>query len=297
MSTKSSGPILITGAGTGIGRLYTDTFAQRGHEVYACVYRNSEVSELNQLKNVSSLQVDITKTSDIQNMVKWIEEKNNSLYGLINNAGVADLWPLYESTTDDIYRVFNVNVMGAFNVTKALLPFLIKSKGRIVNIGSVAGTVAGAFYGAYSISKYGMEAFSEVLKREVRKFGIHVSLIKPGFFKSDITKHIMPIFDARKGKFDNSIYNQEINSLFDQMNNSNVVDGSQYPTPERVVEGVYDALFSANPKGKYLIVSNKKEYKVVIDWVLKYLVELNSHNEFSYSHKELHDLLDTFLNR
>ncbi|KAK3746121.1 hypothetical protein QZH41_008824, partial [Actinostola sp. cb2023] len=84
-------------------------------------------------------------------------------------------------------KVFDVNVWGLLDVTKTFLPLLKKSKGRIVNVASIFGKIANAGGGAYSASKYSVQSYSDVLRRELQHFGVTVHIIEPGFFQTQIT--------------------------------------------------------------------------------------------------------------
>ncbi len=105
-------PILITGADTGIGRLTAEKLAKEGYTVYAGCYMESSIHELNEFPNIKAVKLDVTNQNDIDKMVKWIEDQGKGLYGLVNNAGVGDIWPLIESSEQDFHRVLNINLYG-----------------------------------------------------------------------------------------------------------------------------------------------------------------------------------------
>ncbi|CAO2581853.1 Retinol dehydrogenase 5 [Lemmus lemmus] len=109
------------------------------------------------------------------------------LFGLVNNAGVAGvIGPTLWLTQDDFQRVLNVNTLGPIGVTLALLPLLQQARGRVVNITSVLGRLA-ANGGGYCVSKFGLEAFSDSLRRDMAPFGVQVSIVEPGFFRTPVT--------------------------------------------------------------------------------------------------------------
>ncbi|OLS23659.1 MAG: 3-oxoacyl-[acyl-carrier-protein] reductase FabG [Candidatus Heimdallarchaeota archaeon LC_2] len=147
MSVKF-GPILITGADTGIGRATAIGLANRGYKVYASVYSEINIEELEKIDNVNAFKLDVTNPEDISAIKKWIEAKGEGLYGIVNNAGIGETWPLIESTEEEIHRIININLYGVIRVTTALMPLLTQSKGRVVTIGSLSGTIPTKFIGS-----------------------------------------------------------------------------------------------------------------------------------------------------
>ncbi|XP_045444099.1 retinol dehydrogenase 16 isoform X2 [Pipistrellus kuhlii] len=109
------------------------------------------------------------------------------LWGLVNNAGISvPTAPNEWLTKQDFVKILNVNLLGVIEVTLSLLPLVRKAKGRVVNVSSIFGRVA-FIGGGYCISKYGVEAFSDSLRRELSHFGVKVAIIEPGFFKTFVT--------------------------------------------------------------------------------------------------------------
>jgi len=108
------------------------------------------------------------------------------LRGIVNNAGIAVPGPLEFLPVDELRRGFDVNFFGALAVTQAFLPMLRAAKGRIIFMSSVSGQIAAPFVGAYSSSKFALEAAADALRMELRGSGVHVSLIQPGNVKTPI---------------------------------------------------------------------------------------------------------------
>ncbi|MCE7734034.1 MAG: SDR family NAD(P)-dependent oxidoreductase [Candidatus Heimdallarchaeota archaeon] len=289
--TNNITPILITGADTGIGRLTAEKLAQEGYTVYAGCYQDTSINELNDVQNIIAVKLDVTNQDDIDNLVKWIEEKGNGLYGLVNNAGIGDIWPLIESSEKEFHRVLNINLYGVFRVTNAVMPFLVKSKGRILSMGSLSGTIPTKFIGPYSVSKFGVEAYADVLHFETRKFGIHSITIKPGNFKTDITKANAPLLKSRKDRFEQSDYKEELGGLYDNLDNPDFLDRVQYEKPYEVVETIIEALFTPKPKLKYL-VTTKDETESAIGWMFRVIAQLNQNHPHGITNEKLHDILD-----
>ncbi|OLS23661.1 MAG: 3-oxoacyl-[acyl-carrier-protein] reductase FabG [Candidatus Heimdallarchaeota archaeon LC_2] len=295
MSVKF-GPILITGADTGIGRATAIGLANRGYKVYASVYSEINIEELEKIDNVNAFKLDVTNPEDISAIKKWIEAKGEGLYGIVNNAGIGETWPLIESTEEEIHRIININLYGVIRVTTALMPLLTQSKGRVVTIGSLSGTIPTKFIGAYSVSKFAVEAFVDVLSFEVKKMGIKAITIKPGNMKSDITKAGVPILISRRDRFEKSQYKAEFQPLYDNIDNAKYLERRAYETPERVIDAIAHALYSENPKSKYL-VANEEECQNAINWMCRVIAQLNQNQDHSLDKATIHQFLDKQLDK
>jgi len=128
------------------------------------------------------LILDVTDAGQIREAAAGIEE----LHGLVNNAGIAIAAPLEFLPPDELRRQLEVNVIGQLAVTQAFLPALRRARGRIVNIGSIAGRSALPFLGAYAASKFALEAITDSLRVELAPFGIEVSVVEPGTIATPI---------------------------------------------------------------------------------------------------------------
>lgn len=289
--TNNIPPILITGTDTGFGRLAAEKLARDGFTVYAGCYQESSIQELNEIQNIKAIKLDVTSQNDIDSLVEWIEHQGEGLYGLVNNAGIGDIWPLIESSEKEFHRVLNVNLYGVFRVTNAVMPFLVQSKGRILSMGSLSGTIPTKFIGPYSVSKFGVEAYADILHFETKKFGIHSITIKPGNFKTDITKANVPILKSRKERYEESAYKDDLRGIYDNLDNPNYLERVQYDNPDEVVETIVEALFSPKPKLKYL-VTNYDETVSAIGWMFRVIAQLNQNHPNGVTKEKLHELLD-----
>jgi NAD(P)-dependent dehydrogenase (short-subunit alcohol dehydrogenase family) len=175
-----NGNILVTGASTGIGRACAMRFADLGYRTFAGVRKNSdgEALKVNSSGKVEPVLLDVTRPESIRDAVAKVGDQ--PLAGLVNNAGIATLGPLELLPIDALRRQFEVNVFGLVAVTQAFLPLLRQGRGRIVNVGSIAGRSALPGSGAYDSSKFAVEAITDVLRIELRAFCISVSLIEAG---------------------------------------------------------------------------------------------------------------------
>ncbi|XP_051031971.1 retinol dehydrogenase 5 isoform X1 [Phodopus roborovskii] len=183
--------IFITGCDSGFGRLLALQLDQKGFRVLASCLTRSGAEDLQQMgsSRLHTTLLDVTDPQNVQQVAKWVKTHvgETGLFGLVNNAGVAGvIGPTPWLTQDDFQRVLNVNTLGPIGVTLALLPLLQKARGRVVNITSVLGRLA-ASGGGYCVSKFGLEAFSDSLRRDMAPFGVQVSIVEPGFFRTPVT--------------------------------------------------------------------------------------------------------------
>ncbi|XP_075408938.1 retinol dehydrogenase 5 [Tenrec ecaudatus] len=183
--------IFITGCDSGFGRLLALRLDQQGFRVLASCLTPSGAEDLQRVASsrLHTVLLDITDPQSVQGAAKWVKTQvgEAGLFGLVNNAGVAGIiGPTPWLTWDDFHRVLSVNTLGPIRVTLALLPLLQQARGRVVNVTSVLGRLA-ANGGGYCVSKFGLEAFSDSLRRDVAPFGVKVSIVEPGFFRTPVT--------------------------------------------------------------------------------------------------------------
>jgi NAD(P)-dependent dehydrogenase (short-subunit alcohol dehydrogenase family) len=293
---KEFAPVLVTGADTGIGRLTVETLSKNGYSVYAGMYLEDNIESLSVFENVKCVKLDVTKPDDIENLVKWIEDEGKGLYGVVNNAGIGETWPLIESTEEEFHAVMNINLYGVFRVTTAVMPFLIESKGRVLTLGSLSGTIPTKFIGAYSVSKFAVEAFTDVLHFETRKFGVTAITIKPGNFQTDISKARVVALKSRIERHEKSKYKEELAPLYENLENPDYLNRIQFEKPYPVAEAIVDALYSPEPKLKYL-VADQNDTSFAIKWMCRVIAQLNQRNENAVDKDTLHSMLDKELSK
>jgi NAD(P)-dependent dehydrogenase (short-subunit alcohol dehydrogenase family) len=176
--------VVVTGASTGIGEATALHLASRGFRVFAGVRKDADAERLRTAapEGVEPLRLDVTDESSIAAAASQVAEEVGpaGLAGLVNNAGIAVSGPLEFMPLDELRRQLDVNVVGQVAVTQAFLPQLRAGRGRIVNIGSIGGRIALPLVGPYAASKFAMEGITDSLRREVRQFGIEVSIVEPG---------------------------------------------------------------------------------------------------------------------
>lgn len=177
--------ILLTGASSGIGHEAAMELLAQGHIVYAAARRVEKMEDL-AAAGAHVLSLDVTDSSSISGVVNAVLSQQGRIDVLINNAGYGYLGALEGVSMEEARRQLDVNVFGLAEMTKQVLPYMRERRsGRIINISSVAGKVGIAFVGWYNVSKFAVESYSDVLRKEVRQFGIDVVLIEPSGIKTD----------------------------------------------------------------------------------------------------------------
>ena len=184
--------ILVTGCSSGFGMLAAARLAAQGHFVWATMRdlscKQGLVNELSRRKAQASIRLlDVTKPSTIKNVVDEIKKTHFHIDVLINNAGYGIAGFFEDLSEEEIRAQLETNFFGVQSVCREVIPLMrARQQGRIINISSVAGRVATPCLGAYSASKWALEAFSESLYYELGLFGIKVVLIEPGSYPTEI---------------------------------------------------------------------------------------------------------------
>ncbi|OXB51660.1 hypothetical protein ASZ78_006457 [Callipepla squamata] len=183
--------VLITGCDSGFGSVLARQLDARGLRVLAGCLTEQGAMQLraDASPRLQTVLLDVTSSSSIAATAAWVQERvgERGLWGLVNNAGIAiPTAPNEWLRKEDFVKVLNVNLVGLIEVTLSLLLQLKRARGRVVNVASVMGRLA-CFGGGYCPSKFGVEAFSDSLRLEMRHFGVKVSIIEPGFFKTNLT--------------------------------------------------------------------------------------------------------------
>ena len=185
--------VLITGASSGIGLAAARRFATRGFRVYASMRDPGKGDGLRREARdsgwtLATPRLDVTDDASVaQAVAALMSETGGRLDVLINNAGYFALGPLEETTPAELRAQLETNVVGVHRMAAAVLPAMrARRQGRIVFIGSLSGLIALPILGPYHASKWAVEALAESLRYEVRRFGIWVTLIEPGPFKTSL---------------------------------------------------------------------------------------------------------------
>jgi short-subunit dehydrogenase len=179
---------LITGAGAGFGRAFTEAALEAGHTVVGTVRREEQrlAFETLHAKRAHGVIIDVTHFDAIDPTVRKIEAQVGPIDVLVNNAGYGHEGILEESPLTELIRQFEVNVFGAVAMIKAVLPAMRRRRrGHIINITSMAGYISMPGIAYYSGSKFALEGITEALAQEVKGLGIKVTAIAPGSFRTE----------------------------------------------------------------------------------------------------------------
>jgi NAD(P)-dependent dehydrogenase (short-subunit alcohol dehydrogenase family) len=193
------GPVLVTGASTGIGEACAVHLAGLGHHVFAGIRKEADGERLVQTAagRLTPVMLDVTDADAVEAAAKSVESEAGStgVAGVVNNAGIGIGGPVEYLDLDDWRRQFEVNLFGQLSVTQAMLPLLRAGRGRIVFIGSIGGRMSTPLLAPYNASKFALEAVAESLRHELHPWGLHVSLVEPGAVKTPIWEKARSLAD------------------------------------------------------------------------------------------------------
>jgi NAD(P)-dependent dehydrogenase (short-subunit alcohol dehydrogenase family) len=248
--------VVVTGASTGIGWGCVKILIAGGFRVFGSVRKQADADRLSKEfgPNFTPILFDVTDEAAVAAGAKQVEAAlgGDTLFGLVNNAGIAVPGPLLYTRIDDFKHQIEVNLTGQLIVTQAFAPLLGVDRsrkgapGRIVMISSVGGKNASPFVGPYSASKFALEGMSESLRRELILFGIDVVIVAPGAVAT-------PIWDKADAvdvtQFANTPYAPALDKVKDYM----IANGRKGLPPEQLGEVVKSALTVAKPKTRYTV--------------------------------------------
>jgi NADP-dependent 3-hydroxy acid dehydrogenase YdfG len=187
--------ILITGASSGIGEATAEAIVAEGGSVALGARRKDRLDEIagglaNNGSKAVAIEADVSDEDQARKLVEEASEELGGLDGLVNNAGVMLLGPVYDANTDQWRTMLDVNLLGLLLCTHAALPVMKEGGGGdIVNVSSVAGRFANKGSAVYNMTKFGVTAVSEALRQEVLEFNIRVTCVEPGFVATELQSH------------------------------------------------------------------------------------------------------------
>ena len=252
MPSMSLDPVLITGCSSGIGRASADLLVKAGHTVYATARRTETLAEL-EAAGARVLALDVTSDASMAAAVEHIEAEHGRVGTLVNNAGYGEYGTIEEADLDRVRKMFETNVFGLARLTQLVLPGMRRAhRGRVINIGSMGGRMTFPVGGYYHATKYAVEAISDALRNEVRRFGIDVVLIEPGMTRTGFEDNVHSSVANGAGTEADSPYAELLAS-----NAANTSGGYSNPLmatgPESVARVVLKALESEHPRSRYLL--------------------------------------------
>jgi NAD(P)-dependent dehydrogenase (short-subunit alcohol dehydrogenase family) len=250
------GAVLVTGASTGIGRATALHLERLGFDVYAGVRREEDGERVAADSSGRCVPVlcDITDAAAIDTVAQRLTDElgDAGLNGLVNNAGIAQPAPIEIIPIDDFRNQLEVNLVGQVAVTQAMLPLLRRARGRIVNVSSVGGRVASPALGAYSASKFAIEALSDSMRKELHPWDIHVSVIEPGAISTEIWRRGGEAADTTLDRVPaekRALYADLVSAVRKMARRMD----EQGLAPEKVAERIGHALTARRPRTRYVV--------------------------------------------
>jgi NAD(P)-dependent dehydrogenase (short-subunit alcohol dehydrogenase family) len=244
--------VVISGASTGIGRACALHLDRLGFHVFAGVRRAAAGEALARVASprLSPIVLDVTDPDAVAAARQIVMDRKIPLAGLVNNAGTTVPCPLEYLPLDTLRQQLEVNLVGHVAMTQAFLPLLRRSRGRVVNISSLAGRLPVPVMGSYTAAKHALEGLSGSLRLELAGTGVHVAVVEPGNIRTpmggklhrDVHTAMSAMSDDRAGRYRALIRGVEVA----------IADGAERGAPPEVVaEAVTHALTSHRPRIRY----------------------------------------------
>jgi NAD(P)-dependent dehydrogenase (short-subunit alcohol dehydrogenase family) len=259
---EDRGPVVVTGTSTGIGAATAIHLAEKGFRVFAGVRGEEDGDAVTARPSgeVKPLIIDITDEETISAAADTVTNAvgERGLAGLVNNAGIVKPAPIEFQPIADFREQLEVNLVGHVAVTQAFLPLIRRGHGRIVNVGSIGGRLVLPMHGAYSASKFGMEALSDALRLELRQWRIPVSLVDPGATETAIFGKTLAEIDgleSRLGEHGYQLYAEQIAAVRRLVEKTAADAGPALVLAKTIA----NALTSERPKSRYLAGKGAKE--------------------------------------
>ena len=250
---------LVTGASSGFGLLFTTALAQDGFTVVAAMRdldRRTRLMELATQAGVSGRVdchlLDVTEPAHIDETAAYVAQRYGRLDLLVNNAGFAMAGFLEDVHVSELRRQFDTNFFGHVAVTKAFLPTMrAQQSGTIVMISSISGRTPFPGVGSYAASKFALEGWSEALRMELKSLGIHVVLVEPGAFETDIWTRNVTVNER-------TLSGQSPNKERSERFVKSVQEDTKKAHPKPVVDLLLKIANSKKPRARYVVGKDAK---------------------------------------
>ncbi|MDT5386744.1 MAG: hypothetical protein QOE04_385 [Mycobacterium sp.] len=254
--------VLVTGAGRGIGRSIAEHLANQGWDVIAGVRTQLDADAITATnpQRISAVLLDVTDDAQLDQLEATLPAR---LDAVVNNAGVVVAGPMEAVSTADWRKQLDVNVIGQLAVTRAVLPRLRRSRGRVVFISSINGQLAFPMMGAYCASKFALEAAAEALRMELRPWGISVVVVEPAQTDTDMW-HTAPAMvaetEAAFSPAHRELYARHIAGFKKRI----PLSQKMAVAPEKVSAVVERALTTKRPRPRYVVGASPKVQAALI---------------------------------
>jgi len=239
---------LITGCSTGFGRELSKAALEAGHKVVVTARKPGDVQDIAAgfPDTAITVKLDVTRPEEIKSAVQQAEEKFGRIDVLVNNAGIGYFGAIEESEDEEVRRMFEINVFGLANMTKAVLPVMRRQRsGHIINIASIGGLVGFPAVGFYNATKFAVDGLSESLAKETAPLGIKVTVIAPSGFRTD--------WAGRSANNSKIVIEDYAATAGQNKNNIRGYSGNQPGDPERAAKAIIAVVESENPPLRLLL--------------------------------------------
>lgn len=246
--------VIVTGASSGIGKAAALRLAGSGFHVLAGVRRAEDAAAWKNIPLAAPLMLDVTKEESVSaalNEAAPLLEQAEEIH-LVNNAGIAVAGPVEGVPLSRWREQFEVNVFGLVRTTQAFLPHIRRTKGRILNISSVSGLATSPYLGAYSSSKFAVEAISDALRRELKKAGIRVIVVEPGPIATPIWEKNLGRKEILFAELPAHLHGTYLSDLTKFQKGVELTAKNAVPV-EKVSDVIEKALTAPRPRTRYIV--------------------------------------------
>lgn len=244
----------ITGGAGGLGIALTRLLAAKGWRVFAADCDQGGLDTLSGEANITPVTIDVTNTESVEAAFDAVSARVDRLDAIVNFAGVLRVGPLIEIDEKVLQQILDINLLGTFRVNKTFFPLVNQkaSPGRIVNLSSETGWhTASPFNGPYAMSKYGIEAYSDALRRELSIFEVPVICVQPGPFKTSLVANTVDGFN--RAAENSALYKKQLEHFGQLVFEAN----KKANNPLVLAQVIYRALTDTRPRHRYSVKADR----------------------------------------
>lgn len=251
MDEKVPRIVLITGASSGIGKACAAHLYEQGYRVYGTSRKAGDFPEIPSREERASpalelIPMDVNSDESVKRAMEYIMNREGRLDVVVNGAGYGLAGAAEDTQVDEARAQMETNFLGVFRVCRVVLPIMRRQHGGyIVNISSIGGLIGIPFQSLYSASKFAVEGFTEALRAEVRRFGIHVVMIEPGDFHTGFTAHRRRATGVEKA----TVYKDRFTTALGVME----ADEMKGPSPEKIGYLLEKIITTRSPRLRYMV--------------------------------------------